>query len=181
MPARTSRRGVTLLELLVALAISGAAMLGGLALLDQVHDGGARIATNGMLDARIANGDRLLRRLLIDARASTDTSERFRGDEQNASFLTLCDQPSGWAEPCRALLSINSVADSSDIVAHDGHAAMYAVRRIAGPAVFRYLDATAAPESAWVGHWIKTIALPAGIAVITASDTTVLPMGSVHE
>lgn len=181
MPGRTSRRGITLLELLVALALSGFAMLAGVALLDQIQNGNARIVANGARDGRIANGDRLLRRLLIDARATTDTADRFRGDERNASFLTLCDEPSGWAEPCRTLLSITAVSDTTEIVAQDDRGEMHPVRRVPGAAVFRYLDATAAPESAWVGQWVHGIALPAAIAIMTPLDTTVLPMGSVHE
>ncbi|HEY3554181.1 MAG TPA: prepilin-type N-terminal cleavage/methylation domain-containing protein [Casimicrobiaceae bacterium] len=181
MAAPGSRRGVTLIELLVALAISGLALLGGLALLDQVQDGDARIATNSLRDARVANGDRVLRLLLADARSTTDTADRFRGDERNASFLTLCETASGWSEPCRALLSIDSVGDSSRIIAQDDRGDRQIVREVRGSTVFRYLDLSAAKDSTWIGRWSTSIALPGAIAVISSRDTTVLPMGSVHE
>ena len=181
MPIRSSRRGTTLLELLFALALAGFAMLGGIALLSQIEDGDARITTNAARDGSIANGDRLLRRLLIDARTTVDTTQRFRGDERNASFLTVCDRPPGWPELCRALLSIDSLVDSSDVVTKDDCGGMYVVRRIAGRAVFRYLDPTATGDSMWVGQWMTSIAPPAAIALIGPSDTTVLPVGSVHE
>ena len=181
MPARRTRRGATLVELLVALAISGFAMLGGLALLDQVEDGDARIAASSVRDARAANGDRMLRALLADARSTTDTADRFRGDEHNASFLTLCETASGWSEPCRAVLSIDSVTDSSRIIAQDDRGDRQIVRQLPGSAVFRYLDLSASTDSAWVGRWSTSIALPGAISVATRRDTTVLPMGSVRE
>lgn len=181
MPARESRRGVTLIELLVALAISGIALLGGLALLDQVQDGDARIAANSLRDARVANGDRMLHMLLADARSTTDTADRFRGDERNASFQTLCETTSGWSEPCRALLSIDSVADSSRMIAQDDRGDRQIVRQVPGLAAFRYLDLSAAKDSTWIARWSTSVVLPGAIALITRSDTTVLPMGSVHE
>lgn len=181
MPSRRIERGATLVELLVALAIAGLAMVGGLALLDQVQDGDARIAANSLRDARTANGDRMLRALLADARPTTDTSDRFRGDEHNASFLTLCESASGWLEPCRALLSIDSVSDSSRIIAQDDRGDRQIVRRFPGSAVFRYLDLSASKDSTWVDRWSTSIALPGAIAVTTRRDTTVLPMGSVRE
>ena len=91
MPSRHNHPGTTLLELIVALAITGLAMLGGILLLDQVNDGGRRIDRESRRHARDSNGDRLLRRLLLDARQTSDTADRFRGDERNLSYLTLCD------------------------------------------------------------------------------------------
>ena len=177
---RHSRQGITLFELLVALAISGFAMLGGI-ILDQLHDSDARIGQDSKRDAAVGNGDRLLRRLLADARTTTDTADRFRGDERNASFLTLCDMPSGWPEPCRATFSVDSLTDSSAIVAQTGRGEHVEVRRVLGAASFRYLDlASSMQDSAWVRRWSTSIALPSAVAVLTETDTVVLPLGSVR-
>lgn len=181
MPSLRRRRAATLLELLVALAITGLAMLGGILLLDQVNDSDRRIDTDSRHDAREANGDRLLRRLLVDARQTSDTADRFRGDQRNASYLTMCDVPSGWAESCRVLLSISESGDSSTIVVQMSPAARVEVRRVQGPAVFRYLDPTQAADSGWLGQWIPSIALPAAVALVTPGDTTVFPLGSVRD
>lgn len=181
MPTARSRNGLTLLELLVALSISGLAVLGGVMLLDQVGDGDARIVEDSVRDATVANGDRLLRRLLVDAQSTTDTVDRFRGDERNASYLTRCDTPSGWAEPCRARLSVDSLGDSSAVVAETDRGDRFEVRRVAGVGTFRYLSESTDPDSAWVRRWTASIALPAAIALIAWPDTTIWPLGSVRD
>jgi prepilin-type N-terminal cleavage/methylation domain-containing protein len=181
MRPRVERRGVTLLELLVALAIAGLAMLGGVLLLDQVDDSARRIDAESRRDALDNNGERALSRLLADARGSSDTADRFRGDDQNASFLGLCDMPSGWPELCRVGLSITSEPDSSAVVAQPASGPAFAVARVAGPAAFRYLDAARSGDSAWLARWTASIALPAALALITPVDTTVFPLGSVRD
>jgi prepilin-type N-terminal cleavage/methylation domain-containing protein len=179
-----SRRGVTLLELIIALAIAGLAMLGCVMLLDQLNDSQVRIGRDRIADATAGNGDRLLRRLLIDAHTTADTVERFRGDEHNASYLTLCDVPSGWPETCRVNLSLDSLQDSTVIVADIARNAnsdeRLEVRRVPGAATFRYLDLSAR-DSSWVRKWATSIALPSAIAFVVGIDTTILPLGSARE
>ena len=181
MASARSRRGLTLLEMLVALSISGLAILGGVMLLDQVDDSDARIVEDSMRDATVANGDRLLRRLLVDAHSTTDTVDRFRGDERNASYLTRCDTPSGWSEPCRARLSVDSIGDSSAVVVETDRGERFEVRRVAGIGTLRYLDHSSDSDSAWVRRWTTSIALPAAIALVAWPDTTIWPLGSVHD
>ncbi|HMA22898.1 MAG TPA: prepilin-type N-terminal cleavage/methylation domain-containing protein [Gemmatimonadaceae bacterium] len=181
MAIASSRRGLTLLEMLVALSISGLAILGGVMLLDQVDDSDARIVDDSMRDATAANGDRLLRRLLVDARSTTDTVDRFRGDEGNASYLTRCDTPSGWSEPCRARLSVDSIGDSSAVVVETDRGERFEVRRVAGLGSLRYLGHGSDSDSAWVRRWTTSIELPAAIALIVWPDTTIWPLGSVRD
>jgi prepilin-type N-terminal cleavage/methylation domain-containing protein len=181
MSARPERRGLTLLELLVALAIAGTAMLGGVMLLDQIRDSARRITVESRRNALEMNGERLLRRLLMDARQTSDTAGRFRGDERNASYLAMCDTPGGWPEQCRVLLSIASSGDSSTVVAETARGARFTVRRTAGHALFRYLDRKQTADSAWLQQWMMSIALPAAFALVTPSDTTVFPLGSIRD
>jgi hypothetical protein len=173
---------VTLVELLIALAITGVAMLGGMLLLDQVNDSNRRISSDSVHDAESGNGDRFLRRLFADVRETTDTAQRFRGEERTARYLTLCDTPGGWAERCLALVSIDSLRDSSVIVAETDLGDRFEVRRMAGSATFRYLDPASPPESSWVRRWATSILPPAALAlVVPDGDTTVLPVGSVRD
>jgi prepilin-type N-terminal cleavage/methylation domain-containing protein len=179
-----NRSGVTLVELIIALAISGLAILGCVMLLDQLNDAHARISRDRVADATAGNGDRLLRRLLVDAHTTADTADRFRGDEHNASYVTLCDVPSGWPEACRVTLSLDSLRDSTVIVAYIAHDSSgderLDVRGVLGPATFRYLDLSAR-DSLWVRKWATSIALPSAIALVVGFDTTVFPLGSARD
>jgi prepilin-type N-terminal cleavage/methylation domain-containing protein len=179
-----NRRGVTLIEVIIALAISGLAMLGCIMLLDQLNDSQSRITRERAADATAGNGDRLFRRLLIDAHTTTDTAERFRGDEYNASYLSFCDVPSGWPEACLVRLSLDSLRDSSVIVADIVRGASvderFDLRRIPGAATFRYLDLSAR-DSSWVRKWAASVALPGAIGIVAGVDTTVFPLGSARE
>jgi prepilin-type N-terminal cleavage/methylation domain-containing protein len=176
----SDRRGVTLVELLIALAISGFALLGGIMLLDQVTDGDYRIERIAASQATTANGDRVLRRILADAHTTTDSLQRFRGDENSVAFLTLCDTPAGWAEECRATLLTDSLADSTAIIAEIDRDQRFDVRRFAGIAAFIYLD-LGARDSAWVRRWERSVVMPNAIGVVAGSDTTILPLGSVRD
>ena len=181
MVTTVSRPGVTLLELVVALAISSFAILGGVVLLDQLTDSSKRIAQDSVHDATAGNGDRLLRRFLIDAQATTDTARRFRGDEHNAKYLSLCDTPSGWPERCRVILSIDSLPDTSAVIVETDRGDRFEVRRMLGVATFRFLDLAGQRDSLWVRQWETSIAPPGAIAVVVGVDTTVFPLGSVRD
>jgi prepilin-type N-terminal cleavage/methylation domain-containing protein len=175
-----NRRGVTLLELIIALAIAGLAILGCVMLLDQLNDSHEHIVRDRVADATAGNGDRMLRRLLVDARTTTDSSERFRGDERNANYLTLCDTPNGWPEPCRVALALDSLRASSAIIAETSRGERFELRRVPGAATFRYLDLSAR-DSSWVRQWAMSIALPGAIGLVVGSDTTILPLGSARD
>ena len=177
MRSRRDRPGISLIELLIALSISGFAILGGIMLLDQLMDSDARIVTDRAADARAGNGDRLFRRLFADAVATTDTTHRFRADDHNATYFTFCDTPSGWPEACRVSFMLDSVADSTAIVAETSRGEHYVVRRVDGAASFRYFDVSAL-DSSWVRQWTTSIALPGAIAIVSRGDTIVLPLGS---
>jgi prepilin-type N-terminal cleavage/methylation domain-containing protein len=180
MQTNNRRRGVTLIELMIALSISGLALLGMIMLLDQLNDSGGRIATDSAVDATAGNGDRFLRRLLVDARSATDSTKQFRGDERTASYLTLCDTPDGWAEVCRATLAIDSLSDTSAIIAQTDRGDQHVVRRMGGVARFRYLDLTS-HDSAWVRSWTPSIVLPGAIAIVNGTDTTIFPLGATRD
>ena len=95
-------RGFTLLELLASLALIGLATLGGVLLLRQIGDSAKRISRDSADAARAGNGARMLRQLLLDARASTDTTRHFRGDTRSIDFWSLCDAAGAWVASATA-------------------------------------------------------------------------------
>lgn len=169
--------GFTLIELLAALSISGLAMLGGVLLLDQVTDGSARIVRSGRIATREGNGLRILRQLLLDARVTTDSMDRFRGDEGSAEFSSLCQAPDGWAEACRASIGIDWRKDTSVVVAMLSTGGNLELARHPGRLELRYFDPVSS-DSAWLRRWAVSIAMPVAIGFIAGSDTVIYPLGT---
>jgi prepilin-type N-terminal cleavage/methylation domain-containing protein len=170
------RSGFTLIELLAALSISGLVILGGVLLVDQVTDASARIVRSGVFAARDANGFRVLRQLMLDARVTPDTLDRFRGDERSAELTTMCRESRGWLAPCRAKLDVDWRTDSSVVVAHLSTGEALELLRRPGAVELRYFDMLSV-DSTWRGRWALSIAMPVAIAVVSAADTSVFSLG----
>lgn len=173
---RRRNAGFTLIELLAALSVSGLVILGGVLLVDQVTDGSARIVRSGILAARDANGFRVLRQLVLDARITPDTLDRFRGDERSAELTTMCRESRGWLAICRATLDVDWRNDSSVVVAHLSTGEDLELLRRRGAAELRYFDVLSR-DSTWRGRWALSIAMPAAIAVVSAGDTSIFSLG----
>ena len=177
---RRSRRGLTMFELVIALALAGTVLAVGALLLDELGDANARVFAQATPEATANNGARALDRLYADARPAADSSERFAGDSRTASYTTLCDTPSGWRERCRVKLMIESLADSSAVIAQSDRGDALTLERVAGAATFRYVDLNAR-DTTWLARWSPSVALPHAIAIVAGADTTVLPLGSARE
>ena len=172
------RNGFTLMELMLALMLTGGALLSAMLLLDQLGDGAERIARDGAAMSRRANGARLMNRLLADARPSDDSTKRFTGDDHTLALWTLCDVPGGWREPCRAVLAIDDRGDSSAIVARLTIGGTFTVDERPGRRQLRYYDPTRSADSVWLGHWSSNVTLPLAVAVVGFGDTTVIPVNA---
>jgi prepilin-type N-terminal cleavage/methylation domain-containing protein len=174
-----NKPGFTLLELIAALSLMGFAMIGGIMLIDQLGDAGSRIVAEGKRGARLGNGARLFGRELLDATTTTDSAQRFRGDERSLEVWTSCETPGGWLAPCHAVFAIDQHADSSIVLAQLSTGESFAVRRQIGALEFRYFDPTATRDTIWFRVWSSNINLPAGVALISAAnDTTVFPVAA---
>jgi len=178
---RPSPAGFTLLEVLAAISLLGLAISAAVALLDQLNDGSARIARESARTARDANGARLLARLLMDARTSTDTTQRFRGDATGVELWTLCDVPGGWAERCRVSLSIDQRAESSAVLIRLPDSITVSGRREIGRATFRYYHPNTRSDTLWAPQWSSNVSLPVAIGLFIGSDTIVLPVGRARD
>jgi len=178
--SRRRRSGFTLLELILALALVGSAMLGGVLLMDQIDDSGARIVAESARMHREANGASLLRRLIAQARVNDDTTRRFVGDERTVFLASVCDVPGGWPEPCDVTLAIDERGDSCAVVADLSIGGALVLRRDAGNRAWRYLDA-APRDSSWATHWSSGTTLPAALALVSAHDTVVFPVQVRHD
>lgn len=180
MPPGHSRRGMTLIEVVAALAVAGFALLGALLLLDQVSDGSVRIAKQGTALALDGNGARLMRQLLLDSYSTPDSADWFHGEANSATFTTRCQQPGGWMAACRATLILDRRGDSATVLAELSTGETLLLVRVAENGSFRYFDPRAT-DSAWTGNWMASIRIPAALGIITNGDTSIHMMGGARE
>ncbi len=171
---------MTLLEVIIALGIAGIVLLGGALLLDQITDSAGRIARERWAQSYEANAYGITRRLLREALPSFDSTKPFRGDAHSLDYFTRCSVPRGWSETCHVTLAIDSIDDSTIVMAQFDGGEQFAVRRRAGGMVFRFFDA-ASRDSAWVASWATSATLPSALAIIGAADTVVFPVGPSRE
>lgn len=169
-------RGFTLFELLASLALIGLATLGAVRLLDQIGDSAKRIGSESAQAARTGNGARMLRQLLLDATASTDTTRHFRGDAHSIDFWSVCDAAGAWVEACHVTLAIDAHDDSSAILAVYPSGETFTLRRQLGPLEFRYFNPSVG-DSTWRSEWRANVVLPTGLGVLAGTDTVVYRIG----
>jgi hypothetical protein len=162
---------------MLVVALSGMVLLGGAALLDQVADARDRLAHQALAQDERANGERLLRQLVRNSVAGADSAERFTGNARSASFLTACTVPAGWRERCRMLLLIDSLADTSRVLLQLPDESMIALGQEAEHERFVYLDRVGGGRRVLTA-WGTSIALPAAVGIVIASDTVWLPTGT---
>lgn len=165
------RRGTTLLELMLALALLGmlVALLHAAAATVAVE--GANIPRRASADDHRAIGELLLRRLLENTEATGDTSTSFRGGALGMSFRTSCPAPGGWGEPCVVEVSIDNGADSSSVIVTRSDGVPIRALRVAGTLTLRYR--IPGNRAAWIAEWGGTISLPTAVGVVTDSRDTI--------
>jgi prepilin-type N-terminal cleavage/methylation domain-containing protein len=172
------RHGFTLIEVLSALMLTGFVLLGALLLVDQISNGADRIAKESRRVSSEGNGNRLLRRLLLEASLGQDSVDMFRGDANNITMRSLCPTPNGWPEVCHVTLAIDVRADSSIVTAELRPGLTFSLRRELGKAEFRYLGAPSS-DSSWFKVWSSNASLPWAIGVVADRDTVVLSVGGI--
>jgi len=169
------RRAFTLIELLVALSLTGLVLLGSAQLIGQLDITHARVAAATARQEEQVNGERLLRTLVYNLEAGSDTL-RFTGEDRRALFSSWCVAPGGWHERCLVTLRATTAGDSARVVAElPGRAPLILWRGLGNPE-FRYLGAEH-PEGRWWRGWGTTTTAPAAIGVVVARDTLVLVVG----
>ena len=105
---RGSRRGFTLVEVLVALALSGLVLLSAHALLSGVGDRAHALALGADTLTARATGARTLRLLVGQLEVGTPASGPFAGAPGEVSSTSWCDMPAGWQERCAVTLDFEA-------------------------------------------------------------------------
>jgi prepilin-type N-terminal cleavage/methylation domain-containing protein len=171
-----TRSGFTLIELVVALFVSGVVLLGARLILESLANAEGQL--HGVVSAadRRANGERLLRALFARLEVGTDQAREFGGDERAARFTTWCDVPSGWLERCEAQVAIDTEAGALALVARLSTGERIVLQRGFGAGALRYLNAPAGGGQ-WFRVWGHGITAPLAVGVITDGDTVIVRIG----
>lgn len=173
---RASRDGFTLLEVVVALAISGLVLLGARVMLQQVADGAERIASTTATADREANAERTLRELVLRLEVSPAAGRKVVGDARGASFSTWCDVPAGWQERCEVTVGLVHAGEANVLALSGPGLGVQPVRRGFRNGTLLYL-ADASGGGSWTRSWTSTLTAPLAIAAAMDGDTLILRVG----
>jgi prepilin-type N-terminal cleavage/methylation domain-containing protein len=163
------RSGFTIIELMVALALSAIVLLAGRALTEQVSEIGATIALNAAVADSVRARARSLRAFVRDIDLGSD-STNFSGDSRTAKFVSSCTGSDIVRARCAVTLTIDSVVTVTD------SSGSVVLLRDTAPGVFRYL-ADAHDGGHWYRSWGPGALTPLAIGIVVRSDTTVLRIG----
>ena len=175
-PSEAGRGGFTLLEVVVALAISGLVILGARAVLSQLGTDAERVESAAAESDRAATADRLLRQSVARTESSQPDAVRFVGDARGAKWVTWCEVPAGWLERCQATLGIVQQGDSSALVLTLSTGELVPVRHGFARARLRYL-LDAAEGGHWTPDWTSQLSTPAAIGVEIDDSLLIVPVG----
>ena len=169
-------RGFTLVEVMVALVVSGMVLLGVRALFENLSAAQRRIVTREVRANAAANGMRLLRALVGRLDVGNPQSVPFTGTPDSSRFSSWCEVPGGWLERCTVMLAFDTSGSLHTLVARfDGASRLVLVRGFRTGTI-RYLSDPAGGGH-WLSEWGTGITAPLAIGVILDRDTLIVRVG----
>jgi prepilin-type N-terminal cleavage/methylation domain-containing protein len=172
----SSAPGFTLIEVLVALLLSGIVAIGVHDIFGTLADDATRVTAGGEAIDAVANADRFVRALVANTETDFDPGSEFGGGSTAAVFTSWCQTQHGWLERCRVTLSIEPHSARDVLVAHLSTGESLQLREFDAGAQLRYLaDLTAGGQ--WTDRWTPGPLVPRAIGVVDERDTVVLRIG----
>jgi prepilin-type N-terminal cleavage/methylation domain-containing protein len=174
-----ARRGLTLVEVMVALLVTSVVALIGRGVVLQLSatSGSAVRAVDVQLLTRSRDED--LHRMFRFASAPRDSTTSFEGSASEVVLTTRCRVPRGWDESCRCSLQVVALADGIGLKKSCAHSAVAdtVVTDSVGLAL-RYL-ATVQNGGGWLREWGRSVSVPYAVGVIRigAADTIIVRVG----
>lgn len=180
MTASTEHRGITLLEVLVALVVLGVSVASARAIAEQIA--GAGRASARVVDARLRERARAeeLRRTFALAAAPRDSSEVFDGLVNDASFSTRCADTRGLDVSCRCRVFAQTADAGRAVVARACTAGTMPDTLVSDSLGLRMIYLVdAANGGRWISEWRKTNSLPRAVGFIRygRGDTLIARIG----
>lgn len=178
MRSRTGRRrchvthGFTLIEVLVAVAVTGIVIGGSAALVGAVADSERKARSWVRAQVGAFNSERLLTELVGSLVPSEATEIALSGNQSSVAFRSRCMRAGGWTAECRVRLDLLNALPGLRLH-RSGEPAVEL--EIAEPRRLLYL--TDAPgRRTFVATWESSVP-PLAIGIETATDTLILPVG----
>lgn len=172
---RKSLAGFTLIEVLVALVLSGLVAVG-------VHDVFAtmsRAASQTSAASRALDTDatkaRLLRGLVADMETTGSLDTEFGGDSVRAEFTSWCLTSHGWGERCRVVFALEEVNRVTTLRVHFGEDSV-SLQTVSSESRLLYLTDLSA-GGGWSPRWNRGPLLPRAIGLLSPHDTVIMRIG----
>lgn len=169
------RRGLTLIELLVAVAVTGIVLLCARALVDGLTATQLAVErTRRTVDASQV-AERLLRGVVLNFQSANAESEMFAGTADSARFASWCPSAQGWLDRCLVRLRV----DRGLVLQFTNFDERLPADRRAVALLFLQ-DATRG--GTWTSEWSASRTAPMAIGVVRVGtvgrDTLILRIGA---
>ena len=163
-----SRRGFTLVELMVALVITALVALLAAGTFSAAVGGVYRIRAERIAQDRAANSRRWLAAAFLSLEVGQQGSRQFDGHPTRASFTTWLPAPGGWME--RADVTLTRIGDS--LVATVAGAPPVVLADSVRSIDLDYLLQPGA-ESRWASDWVSPVSAPLAVRLrVERADVT---------
>ena len=172
---RRPRRGFTLIEAAVAVALAAIVVTLSRAILNAVGDGATRISSAAAKADSDQGTQRMLRSLLTSAHSTGRDSIAFFGAPTGAYLSARCPTSGGWSQPCKVTLAVGD-SGRAIVCQLDGRRQQILVRSGEQGASLAYL-ASVSGELTWLANWPASRLAPVALELVADGDTLVIPIG----
>ena len=170
-PSPPTFSGFTLLEAVVALAVSGTILVGSAALVSALADATSQVQETAVRMAASGNAERSLFELAANLIPTEGAEVALSGTRWTLTFNSRCPRPGGWLAPCTVTWAIDP--EGIHVDRSGQHPVVY---RPAGNCTrFRFL-VNAEGGGTWAASW-ESVVPPLAIGVDTDGGTLVFPIG----
>lgn len=176
-PPESARRGFTLVEVMVALALAGTVALLAHRLFGVVLEGSRQLGIEARTLDREQNAGRLLSSMLLSIAVGTAGDAQFEGRSDRVRFSAWMETEDGWFERREIAVALAGARLQATISPGESVVLGDSVQALA----LDYLLELGA-ESRWVAEWISPVTAPLAVRVRTRrqplrssarSDTTI--------
>jgi prepilin-type N-terminal cleavage/methylation domain-containing protein len=169
------RSGFTLIEVIMALVVSGIILVAARGMVEAAADDAASITRAAAAGDREANAEQTVRALAERLEISSPGTS-FSGEPGATSFASWCDVPAGWQERCSVTIAIEKDSSGLSLNVRTSQGFQTQLRSGMKRAAIRYL-VTAASGGKWIERWGDGITAPKALGLILDKDTLIVRIG----